>query len=105
MYYLWEKYYKPITVKYYCNRCLVIQYDYITLQYYTADRVRWVPRLTLLDLLINWTFLEWNSSVCRGLNCSEWNIPVTPGTKVLALSSVAPRCICLPSPLLQFPSH
>ena len=49
MYYLWEKYYKPITVKYYCNRFLVIQYDCITLQYYVANRVGWVPRLTLLD--------------------------------------------------------
>ena len=33
MYYLCEMYYKPITV-----------------QYYIADRVSWVPRLTLLDL-------------------------------------------------------
>ena len=32
-YYLCEKYYKPITV-----------------QYYVADCIRWVPRLTLLDL-------------------------------------------------------
>ena len=33
MYYLCEKYYKPITV-----------------QYYIADYVSWVPRLTLFDL-------------------------------------------------------
>ena len=33
MYYLCEKYYKPITV-----------------QYYTANCVTWVPRLALLDL-------------------------------------------------------
>ena len=33
MHYLWEKYYKPITV-----------------QYYIADSVGWVPRLTVLDL-------------------------------------------------------
>ena len=33
MYYLCEKYYKPSTV-----------------QYYTADSVSWVPRLTWLDL-------------------------------------------------------
>ena len=33
MYYLCEKYYKPITV-----------------QNYVADYVSWVPRLTLLDL-------------------------------------------------------
>ena len=32
MYYLCEKYYKPITV-----------------QYYIADCVSWIPRLTLLD--------------------------------------------------------
>ena len=33
MCYLYEKYYKPITV-----------------QYYIADCVTWVPKLTLLDL-------------------------------------------------------
>ena len=52
MYYLCGKYYKPITV-----------------QYYTADCVSWVPRLTLLDLQIGVTnaLSEWNSLVCRGL--------------------------------------
>ena len=39
MCYLSEKYYKPITV-----------------QYYIADCVIWVPRLTLLDLRTNWTY-------------------------------------------------
>ena len=39
MYYLCEKYYKPITV-----------------QYYIADCVSWVPRLTLLDLGTNWIY-------------------------------------------------
>ena len=39
MYYLCEKYYKPITV-----------------QYYIAECVSWVSRLTLLDLQINWTY-------------------------------------------------
>ena len=39
MYYLCEKYYKPITVR-----------------YYIADCVSWVPRLTLLDLRTNWTY-------------------------------------------------
>ena len=39
MYYLCEKYYKPITA-----------------QYYIADCVSWVPRLTLLDLRTNWTY-------------------------------------------------
>ena len=39
MYYLCEKYYKPITV-----------------QYCTADHVSWVPKLTLLDLGTNWTY-------------------------------------------------
>ena len=38
MYYLCEKYYKPIPV-----------------QYYIADCVSWVPRLTLLDLWTKWT--------------------------------------------------
>ena len=37
MYYLCEKYYKPIT-----------------LQYYIADCVSWVPRLTLLDSWKKW---------------------------------------------------
>ena len=39
MYYLCEKYYKPIRV-----------------QYYIADCVSWVSSLTLLDLQINWTY-------------------------------------------------
>ena len=39
MYYLCEKYYKPIIV-----------------QFYIADLVSWVPRLTLLDLGTNWTY-------------------------------------------------
>ena len=38
MYYLCAKYYKPIVV-----------------QHYKADHVSWAPRLTLLDLLTNWT--------------------------------------------------
>ena len=38
MYYLYEKYYKPIAV-----------------QYYKANCVNWVPRLTSLDLRTNWT--------------------------------------------------
>ena len=38
MYYLCEKYYKPIT-----------------LQYYIVDCVSWVPRLTLLDSQTTWT--------------------------------------------------
>ena len=39
MYYLCEKCYKPIAV-----------------QYYIADCVSWVPRLTLLDFQTNWTY-------------------------------------------------
>ena len=39
MYYLCEKYYKPITVQ----SCI-------------ADCVSWVPWLTLLDLQTNWTY-------------------------------------------------
>ena len=53
-YYLCEKYYKPITI-----------------QNYIADGVSWVPRLTLLDLMIKLDlingFSEQNSSLCRGL--------------------------------------
>ena len=52
MYYLCEKYYKPITV-----------------QYYIADCVSWVRRLTLLDLQIGLmnALSEWNSFARRGL--------------------------------------
>ena len=39
MYYLCEKYYRPITV-----------------QCYIANYVSWVPRLTLLGLGTNWTY-------------------------------------------------
>ena len=57
-YYLCEKYYKPIIVK-----------------YYIVDCVSWVPRRPLLDLWTNWNYkengltnalLEPNSFVCRG---------------------------------------
>ena len=44
MYYLCEKYYKPITA-----------------QCYIADCVSWAPRLTLMDLRTNWTY-----ELCRG---------------------------------------
>ena len=50
MYYLCEKYYKPITV-----------------QYYIADYASWVPRLTLLDLQIGIMNTLWNLFICRGL--------------------------------------
>ena len=39
MYYLCEKFHKPITVQYYIVYC-----------------VSWVPRLNLLDLQPNWTY-------------------------------------------------
>ena len=39
MYYLCEKYYKPMTV-----------------EYYIADCISWVPRLTLSDLQTEWTY-------------------------------------------------
>lgn len=39
MYYLCVKNYKPITVR-----------------YYIADCISWVPRLTLLDIRTNWTY-------------------------------------------------
>ena len=52
MYYLCEKYYKPITV-----------------QYYIADCVSWVPRLTLTykQIGLRNVLSEQNSFVCRGL--------------------------------------
>ena len=54
MYYLCEQYYKPVTG-----------------QYYMADCVSWVPRLTLLGLEqvgLTSALLKWNSFVCWGLN-------------------------------------
>ena len=56
MYYLCEKYYKPITV-----------------QYYIADCVSWVPSLTLLDLQTNWTYGHtlMNSFVCWGFTVMD----------------------------------
>ena len=58
MYHLCEKYYKPITV-----------------QYYVADCVSWVPRLTLLDLQTNWTYKHAlrRELVCRGLTVIKIN--------------------------------
>ena len=58
MYYLREKYYKPIP-----------------LQYYRADCVSWVPRLTVgltnkLDLTN--ALSEWNLLVCRRLTVQEF---------------------------------
>ena len=54
MYHLCEKYYKPLRV-----------------QYYTANCVSWVPRLTLLDLQTIWTYecalRNEARSLCRGL--------------------------------------
>ena len=52
MCYLCEKFYIPITV-----------------QYYIADCVSWVPRLTLLDLQseLMTALSKQNSFVCRGL--------------------------------------
>ena len=49
MYYLCEKYYKPITV-----------------QYHIADCFNWVPRLTLLDLRTNWPY---ECTLITGLVC------------------------------------
>ena len=60
MYYLCESYYKSITV-----------------QSYIANCVSWVPRLTLLDLQINWTyeytlvFILGDSKITAGGDCSH----------------------------------
>ena len=41
----------------FCVYCLCEKYhNPITIQHYIANCVRWVPRLTLLDLGTNWTF-------------------------------------------------
>ena len=52
MFYLYEMYYKPVTV-----------------QYYIASCVSLLLRLTLLDLQIGLTAVlsEWNWFICRGL--------------------------------------
>ena len=52
MYYLCEKYYKPITV-----------------QYHIINGVSWVPKLALFNLQIGFrnTLLEWNSFIGMGL--------------------------------------
>ena len=68
MYYLCEKYYKPIIV-----------------QYYIADCVSWVPWLILWDLRIGLTnaLSECNSSICGGLTvyiCITESLCSTPGT-------------------------
>ena len=52
-----------------CVHLFYIHYLYVTVQYYVASRVSWVPRLALLDLWTNGLknmLLEWNSFVCRG---------------------------------------
>ena len=60
MHYLCEKYYKPIRV-----------------QYFIADGVSSVPRLSLLDLqiVLMSVLLEWNSLVCSGLAAlRQWSL-------------------------------
>ena len=60
MHYLCEKYYKPIRV-----------------QYFIADCVSSVPRLSLLDLqiVLMSVLLEWNSLVCSGLAAlRQWSL-------------------------------
>ena len=64
MYYLYEKYYKPIAV-----------------QYYKANCVNWVPRLTSLDLRTNWTYNHalWMELVHRwGLTVLKLQAPLWP---------------------------
>ena len=79
MYYLCEKYYKPITV-----------------QHYVANCVSSVPRLTLLDLQIEHTnaLLERNSFVCRGLTVPAKILPRGGGlictSEFFALSCLFP---------------
>ena len=72
MYYLCEECYKPITV-----------------QYYIADCVNWVPRLTLLDLgtcsrngsrsyvggLLYWKTFHTEVSLSKHLSVMHYNIP------------------------------
>ena len=52
MYYLCEKYYKPITVR-----------------YYIADCVSWVPRTDFVGLTN--ALSEWNSFIGRGLTVNS----------------------------------
>ena len=56
-----------------CIICMKKYYKPITVWYYIADFVSWVPRLTMLDIQANWTnsLLELNLFVCRGLTLLE----------------------------------
>ena len=64
-------YYKVNNVYFLCLFILCVcityeeYYEPITVQYYIADYVSWVPRLTLLDLQS--PLWEWNSFIFRGL--------------------------------------
>ena len=62
------------------------------LQCCIADCVIWVPRLTLWDLLIDWTYhvlLERNSFACRGLTDK-------PGLYILGSSMLVAQWWVLP---------
>ena len=39
-----------------CTICVESIFKPVTVQYYIADCVSWVPSLTLLDLGTNWTY-------------------------------------------------
>ena len=57
---------------YFCEK-----YKPLSVQYYIADCISWVPRLTLLDLQIRLAnaLLEQNLFICRGLTiniCHEY---------------------------------
>ena len=51
-----------------CILCVKSIINLITVQYYIANCISWVPRLTLLDLWTSWTnmFLEGNLFIFRG---------------------------------------
>ena len=74
--------------------CLLFVYyfDYITVQYYTADCISWVPRLILLDFGTNWTY---QCSLGIELICM-WGTYCIVGDSCLHLQrAVIPRCVPL----------
>ena len=86
MYCLCEKYYKLVTV-----------------QYYVADFVIWVPGLTLLDLQTSWTYegsLGTELVCMSGTYCLSLILPLcsnfTPGWRTRPRVSVTSGCRALP---------
>ena len=77
MHYLCEKFYKPMTVHYYIANC-----------------VSWVPRLTLLDLQTNWIYemALGMKLVFRGLTVEEPTL-MTSFNLIVSLEALSPNTV------------